>query len=96
MLLMPSPSASNVVVEGGTGTLDDLIKGTPRGLLVTSMLGHSPNGITGEYSRGASGFWIEDGAIAYPVEELTVEVESAAEFQRTWERYVMQLEFRAE
>jgi len=69
---MPSPSASNVVVQGGKGTLDDLIKDTERGLLVTSMLGHSPNGITGEYSRGASGFWIEDGAIAFPVEELTV------------------------
>ncbi|MCP4500487.1 MAG: TldD/PmbA family protein [Deltaproteobacteria bacterium] len=69
---LPSPSSSNVVVQGGAGDLASLIKETERGFLVTHLLGHSPNGITGEYSRGAAGFWIEDGAIAFPVEELTI------------------------
>ena len=43
-----------------------------RGLLVTEQLGQGVNGVTGDYSRGAAGFWIEDGAIAYPVEEITI------------------------
>ena len=42
------------------------------GLLVTDLIGHGVNGVTGDYSRGASGFWIEDGAIAYPVSEITL------------------------
>jgi PmbA protein len=42
------------------------------GLLVTEMLGHGLNMVTGDYSRGAAGFWVEDGAIAYPVQEITV------------------------
>jgi len=68
----PHPSSSNVEVKGGDGTLEDLVKQTSRGLLVTSLLGHSPNMITGEYSRGASGFWIENGELTHPVEEVTV------------------------
>jgi len=43
-----------------------------RGLLITSMIGSTINPNTGDYSRGASGFWIENGEIAYPVSELTV------------------------
>lgn len=69
---LPHPAPTNTLVEGGHGTLDDLIAATPRGLLVTAMLGHGPDLVTGEYSRGASGFWIEDGEIAFPVEEVTV------------------------
>lgn len=69
---LPSPSSSNVAVLGGEGDLESLIKETKRGLLVTSVLGHAPDMITGEYSRGAGGFWIEDGAIAHPVEEVTI------------------------
>lgn len=42
------------------------------GLLVTEMMGQGVNGVTGDYSRGASGFWIEDGVIAYPVHEVTI------------------------
>jgi PmbA protein len=42
------------------------------GLLVTELMGFGINGVTGDYSRGASGFWVENGAIAYPVEEITV------------------------
>ena len=43
-----------------------------RGLLVTELLGHGINYVTGDYSRGAAGYWIEDGKIAYPVEEITI------------------------
>jgi PmbA protein len=68
----PSPGASNVRLTGGQGTLDDLITGAGRGLLVTSLLGSSINPTTGTYSRGAAGFWIENGAIAYPVSEATI------------------------
>jgi len=42
------------------------------GLLVTEMLGHGTNMVTGDYSRGAAGFWVENGIIAYPVEEITI------------------------
>jgi PmbA protein len=43
-----------------------------RGLLVTELLGHGVNLVTGDYSRGAAGYWVENGEIAYPVEEITV------------------------
>lgn len=69
---LPGASVTNVLVEGGEGDLDSIIAATDRGLLVTQLLGHSPDMITGEYSRGASGFWIEDGAIVHPVEEVTI------------------------
>jgi PmbA protein len=41
-------------------------------MLVTEMMGQGVNGVTGDYSRGASGFWVEDGVIAYPVHEITI------------------------
>ena len=69
---LPGPSWSNAILLGGQGTLEDIVADTKEGLLVTHLLGHSPDMITGEYSRGASGFWIENGEIAYPVEEITV------------------------
>lgn len=62
----------NLVIEPENKSLDDLIKQMGRGLLVTDMIGFGVNQITGDYSRGASGFWIEDGELAYPVEEITV------------------------
>lgn len=68
----PSPGTSNVTLTGGHGTLDDLLADAGRGLLVTSLLGSSINPTTGAYSRGAAGFWIENGAIAYPVSEVTI------------------------
>jgi PmbA protein len=43
-----------------------------RGLLVTELLGHGVNLVTGDYSRGAAGYWVENGEIAYPVEEITI------------------------
>ncbi|MCO6427846.1 metalloprotease PmbA [Nitrosomonas communis] len=49
-----------------------LLKKMNRGLLVTELLGHGVNGVTGDYSRGASGFWVENGELCYPVEEITI------------------------
>jgi PmbA protein len=68
----PYPASSNVEVRGGEGSLETIIRDTERGLLVTSLLGKSPNMITGEYSRGAAGLWIEGGEIVHPVEEVTI------------------------
>lgn len=53
-------------------TLSAMIKAVGKGLLVTELMGQGVNGITGDYSRGAVGFWIEQGEIAYPVEEVTI------------------------
>ena len=69
---MPGPGYSNIEILGGEGDLESIIKATSRGLLVTSLMGHSPDMITGDYSRGASGFWIENGERAFPVEEITI------------------------
>lgn len=68
----PSPTSSNVVLTPGNHSRDDLIGQMGRGLVVTSMLGASINGTTGDYSRGAAGFWVENGQIAYPVNECTI------------------------
>lgn len=62
----------NLVIETSDDTLDDLVKKMGTGLLITDMIGFGVNQITGDYSRGASGFWIENGDLAYPVEEITV------------------------
>ena len=56
----------------GTASRDDLIAQMGTGLLVTSMIGSTINPNTGDYSRGASGFWVENGEIAYPVNECTM------------------------
>jgi PmbA protein len=68
----PSPSPANVVMQAGSRSRDALIGEIVQGFYVTDMMGMGVNGITGDYSRGASGFWIENGQIAYPVSELTV------------------------
>lgn len=68
----PSPSASNVALTQGDKSREALIRDMGTGLLVTSMIGSTINPTTGDYSRGASGFWIENGEIAYPVNECTI------------------------
>jgi PmbA protein len=68
----PSPGTSNIRVTEGVDNREGLIAAMGTGLLVTSMIGSSVNANTGAYSRGASGFWVEDGKIAYPVNEVTV------------------------
>lgn len=62
----------NLIIEPGEHDLAGLMQQMGRGLLVTEMLGHGINYVTGDYSRGAAGYWIENGQIAYPVEEITI------------------------
>lgn len=68
----PSPSASNVYLENGDNSFADLIKDIKSGFYVNETFGTGINLITGDYSQGASGFWIEDGEITYAVSELTI------------------------
>ena len=62
----------NLVIEHGQNNLEEMIKELGTGLLITDMIGFGVNQVTGDYSRGASGFWIENGELTYPVEEITV------------------------
>jgi len=62
----------NLTVEPTAGDLDSLVRDMGTGLLVTELIGHGINMVTGDYSRGASGFWVENGELAYPVEEITI------------------------
>jgi PmbA protein len=66
------PSTSNFVMQAGEMSPEDLLKSTPKGLYVTEMMGFGFNGVTGDFSRGASGFWIENGELAFPVSEVTI------------------------
>lgn len=68
----PSPMITNVALTQGRHSRADLIADMGTGLLVTSMIGSTINPNTGDYSRGASGFWVENGEIQYPVAECTV------------------------
>jgi len=62
----------NLIVKPGELDLQGLLKKMNRGLLVTELLGSGVNAVTGDYSRGAAGFWVEHGEIQYPVEEFTI------------------------
>ena len=62
----------NLIVQPGDLDLAGLLKKMDKGLLVTELLGHGVNSVTGDYSRGAAGFWVENGVIQYPVEEITI------------------------
>jgi PmbA protein len=68
----PSPSATNLYLAAGDQSPEDLIRDIAKGFYVTELIGFGVNGVTGDYSRGAGGFWIEDGALAYPVSEITI------------------------
>lgn len=62
----------NLIVPGNGGDLAEMLRRMDRGLLVTELMGQGVNGVTGDYSRGAAGFWVEGGRIQYPVHEVTV------------------------
>ncbi|MFO1408231.1 MAG: metalloprotease PmbA [Steroidobacteraceae bacterium] len=62
----------NLIVPGRGRDFEAMLALMDRGLLVTELMGQGVNGVTGDYSRGASGYWVEDGRIAYPVHEVTV------------------------
>ncbi|ODS58902.1 MAG: modulator protein [Agrobacterium sp. SCN 61-19] len=67
-----SPSSTNLALEPGDMSPQDLIRSVGTGLYITDMIGSGVDMITGEYSRGASGFWIENGELTYPVSEITI------------------------
>ena len=68
----PSPAATNIWVEPGDASPAALIADIKNGFYVAELMGMGVNGLTGDYSRGAAGFWIENGKIAHPVSEMTV------------------------
>ncbi len=67
-----SDGVHNLTIDPNAGDLNDLLKKMNKGFLVTELMGQGINGITGDYSRGASGFWVENGVIQYPVDEVTI------------------------
>ncbi len=77
----PSPAPSNVYVEPGAISPNDLIADIKSGFYVTEMMGSGINYVTGDYSRGAAGFWIENGELASPVSEVTIAGTLQAIFQ---------------
>jgi PmbA protein len=68
----PSPGATNLHLAPGTATPDELIADIDEGFYVADLIGVGVNLITGDYSRGAAGFWIEHGKLSYPVSEVTI------------------------
>jgi len=67
-----SGGVHNLIVRSNAGSLDSLLKQCPEVFLVGELLGQGVNIVTGDYSRGAAGFWVEEGEIAYPVHEVTI------------------------
>lgn len=68
----PSVGPTNFYLTPGKSSPEDIIKSVKHGLYVTELIGFGVNMVTGDYSRGAAGFWIENGELAYPVEEITI------------------------
>lgn len=68
----PGIGAGNFYLEPGEKTPEEILAEIPNGLYVTDLIGHGVNIVTGDYSHGASGLWIENGELTYPVEEITV------------------------
>jgi PmbA protein len=68
----PGPTTTNLILQPGRQTAEELIKGVSRGLYVTHMMGFGFNPVTGDFSRGAVGFWIEGGELTFPVSEVTI------------------------
>jgi PmbA protein len=75
-------STSNFILKPGKESAESILKGTKSGLYVTEMMGFGFNAVTGDFSRGASGFWIENGELAYPVNEVTISLN----FDEIWKR----------
>jgi PmbA protein len=68
----PSPSPSNLWIAPGDQSFEALVADMKEGFVATELMGASISLSTGDYSRGASGFWVENGKIAYPVSEMTI------------------------
>jgi PmbA protein len=69
---LPAPGASSLVFERGTSSPESIVAGVSEGLYLTTLMGNGFNPTTGDYSRGAGGFWIENGKIAFPVTEVNI------------------------
>ncbi|MBO6718212.1 MAG: TldD/PmbA family protein [Rhizobiaceae bacterium] len=67
-----NPGSTNLAIEPGEATPEELMRDLKTGFYVTEVFGHGVNMVTGDYSRGASGFWIENGELSYPVSEVTI------------------------
>jgi PmbA protein len=78
----PGPTTSNLIMQAGAISRDELVKSTDRGLYVTALMGFGFNPVTGDFSRGAQGFWIENGELGRPVSEVTI----AANFDQILKR----------
>ena len=78
----PAPSSTNLHIAAGRRTPEELVRSVSTGLLVTELIGMGVNTVTGDYSRGASGFWIENGEITHPVSEVTIAGSLADMFRR--------------
>jgi PmbA protein len=78
----PGPTTSNLIMQPGTVSREELLKQTGRGLYVTALMGFGFNPVTGDFSRGAQGFWIEGGELTHPVSEVTI----AANFDQILKR----------
>ena len=76
----PGPTTSNFILRAGVDRPEDIVKRTERGLYVTEMMGFGFNPVTGDFSRGAGGFWIEQGEKTFPVSEVTI----SANFDELW------------
>jgi PmbA protein len=76
------PSTSNFLLAPSATKAADIVASTERGLYVTDMMGFGFNAVTGDFSRGASGFWIENGKLAFPVSEVTISLNLDELFQR--------------
>jgi PmbA protein len=68
----PGTGAGNLFLTPGTQTPEEILRSVPSGLYVTGLMGQGVNMVTGDYSRGASGLWIENGELTYPVQEITI------------------------
>jgi PmbA protein len=68
----PSPAPTNLYLEPGKLSPAELIRETGTGFYVTDLIGVGANLVSGDYSRGAAGFWIENGELSYPVAEVTI------------------------
>ncbi|MGI9481827.1 MAG: TldD/PmbA family protein [Hyphomicrobiales bacterium] len=68
----PSPGVTNLYLAAGEKSPAELVSGIENGLYVTRMMGHGGNAVTGDYSNGVAGFWIENGEISFPVSEMTI------------------------
>ena len=72
----------NLVISANGGDFAAMLQQLGTGFLVTELMGQGVNTVTGDYSRGASGFWVENGVIAYPVDEVTIAGQLREMFQR--------------